>query len=289
MLTERIDSQLNKEKFLRSHIGKVVMVSGASSGIGKALAIELLKRNFIVSLAARRAGLIEEYLQMEFSEDVIKDRTLVVKTDVSLESDCKQWVEKTHKCFGRIDILINNAGVSMRGLFEDCNIAVLKRLMDVNFWGVTYCTHYALNYLLENKGSLVGVSSIASYQPLPGRTAYSASKSAMQGLLKNVRIENRKKGLHVLIVCPGFTASNIRKAALDKNGNPQGETPRDESKMMTAEEVAKHIIWAIDSRKRSIVLTPLGRLTVFASMFFPRFTERVTYKYMSKESNSPFK
>ncbi len=288
MLIERIDNQLNKKKFQRRHEGKVVMVSGASSGIGKALAIELLNRGFSVSLAARREDVIEDYLRALFPEEVRAKRCFVMRTDVSKEEDCKNWVEATHAHFGRIDVLINNAGISMRGLFEECNLDVLRRLVDVNFWGVTYCTHYALKYLVEAKGSVVGVSSIAGYQPLPGRTAYSASKAAMQGLLTNIRIENRKKGLHVLIVCPGFTASNVRINALDKNGNPQGETPRDEGKMMTAEEVARHMIWAIDRRKRSLILTPLGRLTVLASKIIPGFTEKVAFIYMAKEPNSPF-
>ncbi|MDE6439898.1 MAG: SDR family NAD(P)-dependent oxidoreductase, partial [Bacteroidales bacterium] len=198
MLIEKIDNQLNKKKFQRRHAGKVVMVSGASSGIGKALAIELLNRGFCVSLAARRDEIIISYLRELFPEEVCEKRCFVMRTDVSKEEDCKNWVEETYRRFGRIDVLINNAGISMRGLFEECNLDVLRRLVDVNFWGVTYCTHYALKYLLETKGSVVGVSSIAGYQPLPGRTAYSASKAAMQGLLTNIRIENRKKGLHVL-------------------------------------------------------------------------------------------
>ena len=288
MLIEKIDNQLNKKKFQRRHAGKVVMVSGASSGIGKALAIELLNRGFNVSLAARRDEIIIDYLRALYPAEVCEKRCFVMRTDVSKEEDCKNWVEETYRRFGRIDVLINNAGISMRGLFEECNLDVLRRLVDVNFWGVTYCTHYALKYLLESKGSVVGVSSIAGYQPLPGRTAYSASKAAMQGLLTNIRIENRKKGLHVLIVCPGFTASNVRINALDKNGNPQGETPRDEGKMMTAEEVARHMIWAIDRRKRSLILTPLGRLTVAASKIIPGFTEKVAFSYMAKEPNSPF-
>lgn len=268
---------------------KVAMVSGASSGIGKALSLEFLKLGYRVSLAARRDYLIAEFLRENLSESEIESRCLIVKTDVSREEDCKRWVEQTVGKFGRIDILVNNAGISMRGLFSECKLDVLRRLMDVNFWGTTYCSHYAIEYLLQSKGSLVGISSIAGYQSLPGRAAYSASKAAIQGLLKTIRIENRKKGLHVLIACPGFTASNIRAVALDKDGNPQGETPRDEGKMMTAEKVARLIIKGIAHRKRSLILTPLGKITVWVGKFWPQLTEGVAYSYMAKEPNSPFK
>lgn len=268
---------------------RIAMVSGASSGIGKALALELLSRGYTVSLSARRDYLIKEYLSEILDPQEMEKRCLVVKTDVSCEDDCRNWVERTVGKFGRIDILVNNAGISMRGLFSECKLDVLRRLMDVNFWGTTYCSHYALEYLLESKGSLVGISSIAGYQSLPGRAAYSASKAAIQGLLKTIRIENRKKGLHVMIACPGFTASNIRAVALDKDGNPQGKTPRDENRMMTAEKVAHLIANGIEKRKRSLILTPLGKITVFVSKFWPQLTEDVAYSYMAKEADSPFK
>ena len=268
---------------------KVAMVSGASSGIGKALAAEFLKRGYRVSLSARRDQLIEEYLGKLLSPQEKQDRCLVVKTDVTREEDCREWVRKTVGKFGRIDLMVNNAGISMRGLFAECDPDVFRRLMDVNFWGTTYCSYHALPYLIDSKGSLVGISSIAGYQSLPGRSAYSASKAALQGLLKTIRIENRKKGLHVMIACPGFTASNIRNMALDKNGNPQGETPRDESKMMTAEKAAYLIVNGIERKRRSLILTPLGKITVFVGKFWPQLTEAVAYSYMSKEPDSPFK
>lgn len=267
---------------------KVVMISGASSGIGKALALEMLRRGFAVSLSARRDYLIVEYLLETLGAEEMERRCLVVKTDVSVENDCKHWVDETVKKFGRIDVLINNAGISMRALFSECRLDTLRRLMEVNFWGTAYCSHYALPYLLQSKGSVVGISSIAGYQSLPGRAAYSASKAAIQKLLETIRIENRKKGLHVMIACPGFTASHIRQSALNKDGEPQGETPRDEGKMMTAEKVACLIADGLAKRKRSLILTPLGRLTVFVGKFWPQLTESVSYSYMGKEPGSPF-
>ena len=131
---------------------------------------------------------------------------------------------------------------------------VLKKVMDVNFWGTVYCTRYALASIIENKGSVVGVSSIAGYKGLPGRTGYSSSKFAMHGFLESLRLENLSHGLHVLIACPGFTASNIRNTALTGDGTSQGETPRDEQKMMQPEEVAAYIVNAVVKRRDRLTL-----------------------------------
>jgi dehydrogenase/reductase SDR family protein 7B len=166
---------------------------------------------------------------------------------------------------------------------------VIRQLMDTNFWGTVYCSKYALPYLLESKGSLVGISSIAGYKGLPGRAGYSASKFAIQGLLEVIRIENMKKGLHVLIACPGFTSSNIRNIALAWDGNSQGETPLNESQLMSAEEVALRISAAIQKRKRSLILTNQGKMTVLLNKLFPGFMDKMVYNHMAKEPNSPFK
>ena len=191
---------------------KVVVITGASSGIGRALAIEFASRGAKLVIAAR-----SEARLVEAKDDVKKTgaEVIAVPTDVSNEVDCKYLIQRAIDKFGGIDVMINNAGISMRALFTSTDLSVLKQLMDINFWGTVYCSKYALPYLLESKGSLVGVSSIAGYKGLPGRTGYSASKFAMHGFLETLRIENMKKGLHVLIACPGFTASNIRNTALE--------------------------------------------------------------------------
>lgn len=265
---------------------KVVIITGASSGIGKALAGEYAKKDTHIVMAARN----EEKLYKLKNE--LKDKpceVLVVKTDVSQENECEDLIDKAIEKFGKIDVLINNAGISMRALFQDVDLDVIRRLMDVNFWGTVYCTKFALPYLLQSKGSLAGVSSIAGYIGLPGRTGYSASKFAMQGFLEVVRTENIKKGLHVLIACPGFTTSNIRNTALVANGAAQGEAPRDESKMMSSEMVAKKIVSAIEKRKRTLILTSQGKLTVTLNKFLPKRTmDKLVYNNMAKEENSPF-
>jgi short-subunit dehydrogenase len=264
----------------------VCIITGASSGIGKALAYEYASKKADLVLAARNIDALQEIkTKLESSGS----KVIVVKTDVSVEEDCKNLIQKAVDTFGKIDVMINNAGVSMRAIFEEVDLSVLKRLMDINFWGTVYCSKYALPHLLKTKGSLVGVSSIAGYKGLPGRTGYSASKFAMHGFLEVVRIENLKKGLHVLIACPGFTASNIRNTALAKDGSMQGESPRDENDMMSAEEVARHIAIAIEKRKDRIILTSQGKMTVLLNKFFPRFMDKMVYNHMAKEPNSPFK
>ena len=264
---------------------KVVVITGASSGIGKALALECASRGAILSLGARRTELLDQ-----LKKDIPQTEILICKTDVSVEKDCQNLIEETVQKFGRIDVLINNAGISMRALFEDLDLKVIRQLMDVNFYGTVYCTKYALPHLLQSKGSLVGVISIAGYVGLPGRTGYSASKFAIRGFLDTIRIENLKNGLHVLVAAPGFTASEVRKAALTGDGSQQGETPRNEDKMMSAEECARHIVNAIDKRKRELILTFIeGKLTVFLGKFFPSLLDKLTYGHMAKEPNSPFK
>ena len=264
---------------------KVVVITGASSGIGRALAREFASKGARLSLGARRTELLEE-LRNELPGTEI----FIQKTDVSLEEDCKNLIESTYNHFGQIDVLINNAGISMRALFEEVDLKVIKQLMDVNFYGTVYCSKYALPHLLKTKGSLVGVISIAGFVGLPGRSGYSASKFAIRGFLDTVRIENLKKGLHVLVAAPGFTASEVRKVALTGNGLQQGETPRNEENMMTAEECAMHIVKAVEKRKRQLILTfTEGKLTVFLGKFFPSLLDKLTYKHMAKEPNSPFK
>lgn len=266
---------------------KVVVITGASSGIGLALVYEYASRGAKIVMAARNIEKLEEIKQDLSSKNI---KSIAVKTDVTQESECENLIQKTIEAFGQIDMLINNAGISMRALFNDLDLSVIKKLMDVNFWGTVYCSKYALPHLLETKGSLVSVISIAGYLGLPARTGYSASKFAVRGFMDTLRVENLKTGLHVMVVAPGFTASNIRNVALTDDGSQQGESPRDEVKMMSAEEVASRMAKAVDKRKAELILTFVeGKLSVFLKKFFPRWLEKLTYKYMAKESNSPLK
>ena len=266
--------------------GKVVIVTGASSGIGKACALAFAKAGADVVLAARSEPELKKVSE-EISSPGVK--SLCVATDVSKESDCKNLIDTAVKNFGRADVLVNSAGISMRALLQDVQFDVLRRVMEINFWGTVYCTKFALPHLLQSKGSIVCVSSIAGKTGLPGRTGYSSSKFAMEGFLQTVRIENLKKGLHVLVACPGFTASNIRNAALNASGEKQGESPRDENKMMQPDAVAEKILHAVTKRKRDLVLTSEGKITVLLAKFFPSLLDNLVYNRMAKEKDSPLK
>jgi short-subunit dehydrogenase len=262
---------------------KVVVITGASSGIGKALAQELARRGANVVLAARQyVTLCEITAELEAKHDV---KALAVQCDVSKESDCEMLVKQTLITFGKIDVLINNAGLSMRALFNDVDLSVLKNLMDVNFWGTVYCTKYALPEILKTKGSVVAVSSIAGYRGLPGRTGYSASKFAMNGFMESLRTENLKTGVHVMVACPGFTTSNIRVAALAKDGSAHGETSMEEGKMMTSEAVAAIISDGIVERKRTLIMTGQGKLAVWVNKLFPAFADKKVFDLFAKEKN----
>ena len=266
--------------------GKRVVITGASSGIGAAMAREYAAMGAKVVLGARQQDKLDELCK----EITAKGGQAVYSvTDVTKAEDCEKLIQKAVDSFGGIDVLICNAGISMRALFDDLDLSVLHRLMDVNFWGTVYCTKYALPYLQQSKGSLVGISSVAGIHGLPGRTGYSASKFAMTGFLETIRVENLKKGLHVMVACPGFTASNVRFSALTADGSQQGSTPREEGKMMTAEQVAHIVARGIARRKRLCLMEIEGRATHFVKKFAPALVDKLFYYVMSKEPDSPFK
>lgn len=266
--------------------GKIIVITGASSGIGEAMAKEYSKWGARVVLAARNEEKLSQLVQDIRSNG---GEAIYVTTDVTKEEDCQRLIERSVEEFGGIDILICNAGISMRAAFDDAEMRVLHRVMEVNFWGAVYCAKYALPYLQISRGSLVGISSVAGLHGLPGRTGYSASKFAMTGLLETIRIENLKKGLHVMVACPGFTATNVRYSALTADGSAQGETPRKESAMMTSEEVARRVAKAIVKRKRLCLMDTEGRMTNFVKKFAPSLLDRVFYMVMAREPNSPLR
>jgi len=256
---------------------KVVVVTGGTDGIGKALVDALINFGAKVATCGRHHDKLYQ-LQSEYPSAHL--HTMVA--DVSNENDCRRFIETTIKSFGGIDILINNAGISMRALLKEAKTEIIHKVMDINFYGSVNCTKYALDSIIARKGTIVGVSSIAGYRGLPGRSGYSASKFALQGWLEAIKTELRGDGVHVMWVCPGFTTSNIRNAALNKDGNSHGETPMDENKMMTAEACAVHILRAVRKKKRTLVLTFTGKRTVFMQKFFPKLADRLTYKFFFK-------
>ena len=253
---------------------KVVAVTGGSDGIGRALVGLLLSKGAKVATCGRNHDKLYQ-LQSEYPSYPLH----TVVADVSNENDCRHFIQSSIKMVGNIDILINNAGISMRALLKDSDNDVLRKVMDVNFFGAAYCTRFALDSIIERKGIIVGISSIAGYRGLPGRSAYSASKFAMQGWLEAIRTELKDSGVHVMWVSPGFVTSNIRKVALDSKGKPEADSLMDEGNMMTPEEAAKEIVHAIEKKKRTVVMSATGKQTVFLNKFFPALADKLVHRF----------
>ena len=257
--------------------GKRVIVTGGSDGIGKALVERLLDAGAKVATCGRSA---DKLYQLHVKNSNRPLFTQVV--DVRKEEDCQDFINATLREFGGIDVLINNAGISMRAMVQDTTLETLRTVMDVNFWGTVYCTKFALDSIIQNRGVIVGVSSIAGYRGLPGRSGYSASKFAVNGWLEALRTELLDTGVHVMWVCPGFTTSNIRNVALNKEGAPQGESPLEEGKLMSAGECAKYILKAIGQRKRTLVMTFQGNETVWLNKLLPGLADKLVRKFFYK-------
>lgn len=265
---------------------KVVVITGGSSGIGKALAEEFGRKGSRILITGRN---VDELNNVVAELAAKKIDIAGFRADVSIEDDNRLMAEEAIRRFGRIDILINNAGISMRALFSEVDLDVVKKVMDINFYGVIYATKYCLPEIIRNNGSVIGISSIAGFRGLPGRTGYSASKFALNGFLEVLRTELLKTGVHVLTACPGFTASNIRRRSLNRDGHQQGDSPRQEEKMMTAEECARHIYNATVRRKRTLILTTQGKLAVWLNKWFPSLADRMVYNVMAKEKDAPIR
>jgi len=263
---------------------KVVIITGGTSGIGLACAKIFGKICAKIVITGRNKSTL---LSTQKILENLGINVFPIEADVSSMVDCKRVINETVAQFGRIDILINNAGISMRATFAQLDLEVMHRLMNTNFWGTVYMTKYAMEHIKKTKGSIIGISSIAGYRGLPARTGYSASKFAMHGFLESLRTELIPDGVHVLIACPGYTTSNIRNTALNANGSPQGETPLDESQLMSADGVAAAIVKATISRKKIIILTRLGKLTVWLNKLFPEWMDQLVFNKIKKEKDSP--
>ena len=254
----------------------VMIVTGASSGIGRALALQLSEQGAWLALAARNVDqlkvLAEECRQHS-------GRAIIVPTDVAEQDQCQNLVERTVAEYGRIDTLINNAGISMWTPFDQIqDLAILEQIMRVNYLGAVYLTHYALPYLKETRGRLVAVSSLAGKNGVPTRSGYAASKHAMVGFFDSLRIELMETGVSVTIIYPGFVTSEIRERAFGADGQPLGKSPVRESEVMSAEECARIMIKAIAQRQREEVMTLRGKLGQWMKLIAPGLVDKVARK-----------
>ncbi len=259
---------------------KVAIVTGGASGIGLAFCWELARQGaMIVMLDMDEKSL---YVQQQiFSDQGYK--ILAVVCNITEESACKTAINKVLNEFGKIDILFNNAGITQRGLFEKTDTLVFKQVMDVNFFGSLYCTKAALPSLIQTKGIIIVNESIAGVAPLLGRTGYSASKHALHGLFTSLRCELRHKGVHVMIVCPGFIRTNLQTRALGSDGKIAEHEQTVVGKADTPENAARQIVKGIIQKKSLLVLTFIGKMGYLVSRLFPLLYERIMTRQFKKE------
>jgi len=255
---------------------KVIVVTGASEGIGRALCLALASQKPKLVLAARnqnRLSQLEEEVEYEGAQ------ALVVPTDVSQEKACKNLIEKTISEWGHLDVLVNNAGMTMWTTLEEMeDTTIIERLMRINYFGAAYCTYYALPYLKKSTGRLVAVSSVAGLSGVPTRTAYAASKHAMFGFFDSLRIELMGTGVSVTMIAPNFVFSEIHRRALGKNGNSLGISPMQEDKIMTAEECSSQIVKAIENRDRLAILSFRGKAGRWLKLIAPVLIDKLALK-----------
>ena len=256
---------------------QVVIITGASSGIGKWLALLLASHGTKVAIAARRAERLDEVAAECRSRG---GEVLVVPTDVSNEGQCKNLIDKTVAAFGRLDMLINNAGLAVVALLREYpDLRLFRHVMGVNFYGAVHCTYYALPYLMQSKGRIVAVSSLGGKGGLPFNTSYTASKYALHGFYDSLRMEMHPHGVSVSVICPYWVVTEFHEVYLDKNGQPRGKQGRAlyTKKMMTAERCAAIILEAAYKRKRELLMGP-GGLLVWLKLIGRDFLDRMSIK-----------
>jgi short-subunit dehydrogenase len=252
---------------------KVVIITGASSGIGRELAHQLADQGAWLSLAARNI----ERLEAAKAECQMRGgKAIVVPTDVSIPALCADLVRRTVEDYGRIDALVNNAGITMWGNFEEVSdLNIFEQIMRVNYLGSLYCTHYALPHLKRAKGLIVGISSLTGKTGVPTRSGYSASKHAMVGFFDSVRIEVAPYGVSVTMIYPGFVASEVRARAFGPDGKPLVTSPVREGEVMPVETCARLIVSAMTKRKRELVMTLRGKLGQWLKLIAPGLVDRI--------------
>jgi len=253
--------------------GKVIAITGASKGIGAELARQLAAKGARLVLAARNENELES-VAAECRK--LGAPVIVVRADVAVERDCQAIVAGAIAGFGRLDVLVNNAGATMWARFEDIrDLSILERIMQVNYMGAVYCTSHALPYLREAGGLVVGISSLAGRTGVPTRTGYSASKHAMTGFFDSLRIELEGTGVGVTMIYPGFVATGIRENATGPDGKPIQVSPVKEGEVMSVEDCSRRIVTAMERREREVIMTARGKIGLFLKLFAPAVIDRM--------------
>jgi NAD(P)-dependent dehydrogenase (short-subunit alcohol dehydrogenase family) len=259
---------------------KVVVITGGAGGIGAALAWKFGREG------ARIALIDVDEAEVKNREKELQEAGVTAfaqKGDIASESECALAITGVLRHFGGIDILINNAGISHRGPFRDAEIATIRKIMEVNFFGSVTCTKVALESILARKGMIIVISSIAGLTPVLGRTAYCASKHALHGLFETLRGELHHQGVHVMMVCPGFTKTNLQNRALNGKGLVTTHSRTMVGREASPAEVAEAIFKEAGKRKELLILTPTGKLSHLLFRFAPGFYEHLMTKRLAKE------
>lgn len=280
-LLEKLDNYLTREDGKKELKDQVVIITGASEGIGKAIALELAKYQVNLVLAARTESKL-----LALAEEIRKKyntKVLTLPTDVSKEEDTKNLINKTLETFGHIDILINNAGIATYSYFHKEEISRLRKVMEINYWGTVYCTSEALPSMIERKkGKIVNVSSIAGLVAFPTLGNYSATKHAVNGFSNALRSEVAQHNINVILVCPGSTKTDIVKNSEHNKGiniNPE------DYRGMSPEKVAKRTVKAILDNK-PVELVGIESIGAEINRFCPaivRTALRMGIKFIAKE------
>lgn len=255
---------------------QVIIITGASSGIGKELALRYAKEGARLVLAARNKKKLET-----LADDcsILGGKAIAVPTDVSEETQCKHLIESSIEEFGKIDMLVNNAGITMWAYFDEVtDLKIMERIMQVNYLGSVYCTYYALPHLKKSKGRIVGVSSLTGKTGVPTRSGYGASKHAMAGFFDALRIELKETGISVTMIYPGFVSTEVRQRAVGRDGKHLGKSPVKEDKVMTVEKCVDLMIPVIASRKREVVMTFRGKIGMWIKLIAPGLVDRIALK-----------
>ncbi len=259
--------------------GSVVIVTGASSGIGRAMAIQLAEQGAHLALAARSAERLGAVAGECNSRGA---QTLVVPTDVTAPEQCKQLIANTVGHFSRLDMLVNNAGITMAFRFEDLSdLNIADRIIRVNYLGSVYCTHYALPHLKQSRGRIVGVASLTGKTGVPLRTLYAASKHAMTGFFDSLRIELMDSGISVTMIYPDFVQTDVRERALGPDGKPVGIDPTN-GKLMTADDCARLTLSAAADRRRELIMGARGRVGLLIKTIAPSVTDWIARRAIER-------
>jgi dehydrogenase/reductase SDR family protein 7B len=225
---------------------KVVLITGGSSGIGRVAALRFAAYGAKVSVVARGAEALDAVVrEIAF----LGGEATAIPGDVSNPEECRLAVEKTVARFGRLDIVICSAGLSMRTFFEGSDLAAMEAVMRVNFFGTLYITHYALPHVKQSRGSLVALSSLTGVRGIPSYSIYGASKYAVEGLYESLRLELRRDGVHVGVFAPGFVDTPLRTKVLGKEGRAWSKPPDPPFRIWSVEKCVSNMVRLIAWRR----------------------------------------